>query len=614
MKFSSQREEMRTFIGFLIPITKKQQILLSICLILTVTFISLSPSLENDFVNWDDDSYVTENPLIMELSWNSIKEIFSQYLMGHYHPLTLLSYALEFHFFKLNPLAYHVTNLILHLMNALLVFLMILMLKGGILTSLVVSLLFGIHPLHVESVIWISQRKDVLYTFFFLGSLVAYLHYSKTKTVKAYLLSFLLFVLSLLSKSMAVSLPVIMVLCDFLLQQKFDRKCLIEKMPFFITAFIFGMIALSALGLSQPDDPKPPFSLINTMLVMSEALVFYVSKLILPANLSSFYPYIKGEAPWASVSLLIILGFLMVGVFFIITGKYRKIIFGLLFFLTVLLPILPLRVVADRYTYVSSIGVFFLFGEGFSWLFSRIQRDSRWIRTLPVVALIGVLGIFSFLTWERGQVWKESVTLWDDVLKKYPHSPKAYLNRGQGYSDRGEYDKALSDYTKAIEINPRYVEAYYNRANVHGKREEFNQALSDYTKAIEINPKYAEAYYNRGNVYMKREEFDQAISDYTKAIEINPQYVEAYMNRGTVYLFKEEHERSLSDLKKAIEIYPRYAAAYLNLAMAYEKIGRPWEAIQAYKGFIKNARPHYTDYIPAVQERIRLLSGEKNFF
>ncbi len=150
---------------------KKQQIILSICFILTITFISFSPSLKNDFANWDDNFYVTENPLIMELSWKSIKTIFNQYYIGHYHPLTLLSYSLEYYFFKLNPLVYHLTNLILHLMNGLLVFLMILMLKGGVLTSLVVSLLFGIHRLQVESVVWISERKDVLYTFFFLGSL-----------------------------------------------------------------------------------------------------------------------------------------------------------------------------------------------------------------------------------------------------------------------------------------------------------------------------------------------------------------------------------------------------------------------------------------------------------
>lgn len=588
---------------------KKQQIILSICLILTITFISFSPSLKNDFANWDDNFYVTENPLIMELSWKSIKTIFNQYYMGHYHPLTLLSYSLEYYFFKLNPLVYHLTNLILHLMNGLLVFLMILMLKGGVLTSLVVSLLFGIHPLQVESVVWISERKDVLYTFFFLGSLIVYLHYLKTQSVRTYLLSFFLFILSLLSKSMAVTLPVVMFLCDFLLHRKFDRKCLVEKIPFLVTVFIFGMIALFAQGPGRTIGPKPSFSLIKTIFVVSEALASYISKLILPVKLSCLYPFIKGEGPWPYVYVLVILGILIAGILLIIFGKYKKIIFGLLFFLVTLLPVLPLKIVADRYTYVPSIGIFFVFGDGFSWLYSRSLRDSRMMRTIVAVVLIGILGIFSFLTWERGQVWKESVALWDDVLNKYPDLPKAYIHRGHGYSERKQYDQAISDFTKALEINPRYAEAYYNRGIIYGKRGLFDQAISDYTIALEINPRFAVAYYNRGNAYAKRGLFDQAISDYTKALEINTQYAEAYNNRGTIYLAKGEYEQAISDLKKTIGINSRYASAYFNQALAYEKVGRIWEAIQAYKGFIKNAEPQQSQHIEIARERIKELSS-----
>ncbi len=173
------------------------------------------------------------------MSWRNIETIFDSIYMGHYHPLTLLSYSLEYRFFKLNPFAYHLTNLILHLMNGLLVFWLIWMLKGGVLTSLVVSLLFGIHPLHVESVAWISERKDVLCSFFFLGSLVVYLTYLKTRRMRAYFLSLFLFLLSLLSKSMAVTLPLVLVLCDTLLDRKFDRKCSDRKDPLFGNGLYF---------------------------------------------------------------------------------------------------------------------------------------------------------------------------------------------------------------------------------------------------------------------------------------------------------------------------------------------------------------------------------------
>jgi len=593
---------------------KKHIIVLSLYLILAITFFSFYPSLKYGFVNRDDNFYVTENPLIKELSWENIKTIFSHPFMGHYHPLTLLSNSLEYHFFKLNPLVYHLTNLILHLMNGLLVFLMTFMLKGGVLTSLVVSLLFGVHPLHVESVVWISARKDVLYTFFFLGSLILYLHYQKTQSVRTYLLSFILFILSLLSKSMAVTLPVVLLLCDYLLHRKFDRKCLIEKIPFLITALIFGISAFLAQGTGRTIGPKPSFSFINMIFVMSEALVFYVSKLILPIKLSCLYPFIRGDSPWRYVYMLFILGFLIGGVLLIIWGKNRKTIFGLLFFLVTLLPILPLKIVADRFTYVPFLGIFFIFGEGFSWLYSRSQRDSRLMRTLFSIVLIGIIGVFSFLTWEGSQVWKDSIALWGNVIKKYPNLPKAYASRGEAYSEIGQYDQAIKDYTQALEINPKYAEAYYDRGNTYVKRGLLDQAISDYTKALEIDPRHAKAYYNRGNAYAKRELLDQAISDYTKALEANTQYVEAYTNRGSIYLTRGEYEKAISDFKKAIGINSRYAIAYYNQALAYEKIGRIWDAIQAYRGFIKNARPHYADHIPYAQERIRELSGGKTLF
>ena len=246
----------RNQILFPIRKMKNHKIILSLCLILAILAISLFPSLKNDFINWDNQQYTTKNKTITELSWRNIETIFDRTYMGHYHPLTLLSYSLEYRFFKLNPFAYHLTNLILHLLNGLLVFWLILMLKGGVLTSLVVSLLFGIHPLHVESVAWIFERKDLLYSFFFLGSLIVYLAYLKTRGVRYYALSLFLFLLSLFLKSMAVTLPFVLVLCDTLLHRKIDRKCLIEKIPFLVTAFIFWNHGSLRSRITRNNEPK----------------------------------------------------------------------------------------------------------------------------------------------------------------------------------------------------------------------------------------------------------------------------------------------------------------------------------------------------------------------
>ena len=593
-----------------ISIMKKRALIISICLILAVTFISFFPSLENDFVNRDDNLYVTNNSLITELSWENIKTIFSTSYMGHYHPLTLLSYSMEYLFFKLNPFIYHTTNLLLHLCNSLLVFWLIFMLTGSLLTSLVVALFFGIHPMHVESVVWISERKDVLYSFFFLGSMISYLFYRRTKEMRYYYLLFFLFVLSLLSKAMAITLPFVLLLCDYLLNRKFDRNLLIEKAPFFIIAFCFGLIAIFAQGPIRGTEQANPLSLFNKSFIFSSILVFYLTKIISPVKLSCIYPPIREIiTPWPYIFLYLptMAGFLIVCL--ILIKKTKNIIFGLLFFLVTMIPVLPLKIVSDRYTYIPYIGIFFILGEIFSWLYRGIIRDSRMMRTLLSIVLVGIIGIFSFLTWERSQVWRDSIALWDDVINKYPNILKAFAARGEAYSEIGQYDQAILNYNKTLEINPRYVEAYYNRGNAYRKKDLLDQAILDYTKALEIKPEYAEAYYNRGNAYAKKGLLDQAIMDYNRAIEINANYVEVYTNRGSVYYAKRQFEQAISDFSKAIEINPRYAIAYFNKALACEMTGRPWDAVKAYKDFIKNAEPHQSLQIGIAREKIKELSS-----
>jgi len=556
---------------------KNHKIILSLCLILAIPAISFFPCLKNDFLNWDDPQYVTENKMITELSWRNIETIFDSIYMGHYHPLTLLSYALEYRFFKLNPFAYHLTNLILHLMNGLLVFWLMMMLKGGVLTSLAVSLLFGIHPLHVESVAWISERKDLLCSFFFLGSLVVYLTYLKTRGMRFYFLSLFLFLLSLLSKSMAVTLPLVLVLCDYLLDRKFDRKSLIEKIPFWVIAFIFGIIASFALRSSGMVDPKSSLSFLKNIFIMSEVLTSYFSKLILPIKLSCLYPSIQGiGGVWSYVSLTTIIGFLIAG---ILLGRYNKTItFGTLLFFITILPVLPVRIMADRYIYIPSIGLFFIAAEGFYWLYRSKLEPIKIVKPIFAILLIGILGTFSFLTWERCQVWEDSISLWSNVLKNYPSLQIAYNNRGTAYLRRGDYDKAIFDYDQALRINPNFFKKAYD------------------------------LYDNRGSAYLMKGDYERAIADYDQALRIKPNDANSYHNRGTAYLYKGDPEKAIADFNKALEINPGYAETYFNKALACEKIGHFKEAIEAYRGFIENVPPQHVTYINYAKKRVRELS------
>ena len=309
---------------------------------------------------------------------------------------------------------------------------------------------------------------------------------------------------------------------------------------------------------------------------MSEVLTSYFSKLILPIKLSCLYPSIQGiGGVWSYVSLTTIIGFLIAG---ILLGRYNKTItFGTLLFFITILPVLPVRIMADRYIYIPSIGIFFIAAEGFYWLYRSKLKPIKIVKPILAILLIGILGTFSFLTWERCQVWRDNISLWSNVLKNYPNIPIAYNNRGTEYLRRGDYDKAISDFNEALRIDPDYIKARY-------------------------------LYDNRGTAYFLKGDYERAIADYDQALRIKPNDALAYHNRGTAYLYKEDFEEAIADFNKALEINPEYAETYFNKALACEKIGHLQEALESYRGFIENASPQYAPYIEHSNKRINVLS------
>ena len=589
---------------------KHIKVILPVCFILGISFLTLSPCLKNGFVNLDDQRYVTENRWIMDPSWKILKSIFSQFYAGHYHPLTLLTYSLEFYLFKLNPLPYHATNLFLHLLNTLLVFCVIRRLRSDLLTSSVAALLFSIHPLHVESVAWISQRKDLLYSLFFLGSWICYLRYREKEKSSDYLLSLILFVLSVLSKSMGVTLPVVLLLSDYLLHRPFNKKIFFEKVPFFVLSILFGIIAFFARAHAETGGPDS-LSLFQQLLSFNFILFFFLSKLILPVGLSCYYPYFKPAG--LSLGNMLFYPLVVTCLFFIgvLSSRWsRKIPFGLLFLLVTLLPVLPLRIFAERYTYLPYTGIFYIIGEGLSSLLTGRFRSAKMARTFLLILFTGVIITLITLSYQRCRIWKDSLTLWNDVLRNYPDFLTAYHHRGTTYLDMGEYEKAISDYqrvlktdpdhpkiysvyhnlgaayhnrrefdqaiyyySKSVKNKPDYFLAYHHRGLIHMERKEFQRALEDFNKVIEINPGFAEAYYNRGNVYMETNRPDQAISDYARAIGINPKFYPAYYNRGVLYAREGLHDQAIADYHRAILIHPGYAEAYANRGVSYFQKG-----------------------------------------
>ncbi|MDD5097124.1 MAG: tetratricopeptide repeat protein [Candidatus Omnitrophica bacterium] len=553
---------------------KNYQIILVVGLILIVIFAVFSPCLKNNFVGWDDDQYVTDNIVIQNFSWPGVGEIFRSFFVGNYQPVTILSYFVEYKFFKLDSAGYHLTNLILYLLNCLLVFWLIYLLTRKISISSLTALLFGLHPLHVESVAWVSERKDVLYGLFFLTALVCYCYYlRKPKIRRYYYLTLILFILAILSKAMAITLPLVLFLFDYANNRKADKGMFIEKIPFFILSFIFGVVAVIAQYSIQAVRSENFTSFLPRITIPSYSIIFYLNKIFAPVNLSCLYPYsgIKDISPF--LYSLVIFIILLVAV--IISAKFtKKIVFGSAFFLIVILPVLQFvpiggAIVADRYVYIASLGIFYILAEGVFWLFTKKTKHPRLLQCLILAILIAVISVLAALTWKRCHVWNNGISLWNDALSKYPDIITAHNNRGIDYLEQGDVAQAISNFDRIIENQPNFEEAYNNRGIAYKARGNIAQAISDYNKAIELKPSYAEAFDNRADAYLEQGNIAQAMADYSKAIEINPKFIAAYCSRGTVYSQQGNFTQAIADLSRAVDLNPSLAEAYNNRAIAY---------------------------------------------
>jgi protein O-mannosyl-transferase len=429
---------------------------LTIAVILLFTFIAFFPSLKNDFLKtWDDQAYVTNNELIKNLSGNSILKIFKEDrgLYANYHPLTTLSLAVNYHFSKTDPFGYHLTNLLLHLLNTLLVFSFIYgITKRNTAIAAVTALLFGLSPVHVESVAWISERKDVLYAFFFLASLVAYLNFLRRSDWKWYGLSILLFLCSLLSKAMAASLPLVLILVGFLENRRWNWKLIPDKIPFFAMAIVFGLYAVriqsegNAIG-------GVIFPFVMRVFHACYGFTAYILKTFLPYGLSAFYPYPYPliNATWVTDTIppVFYLTFITTtaiffgAVYCIASGKKNLVVpgFGLLFYactIALVLQFLPVgrAIMADRYAYIPSVGLFFTAGH-----FAGILYYKKAFR-IPVLAVVALYaGFMFFLTREQSKVWENDETLWTNVVRNYPNDNRialAYANRANYFQSVGK--------------------------------------------------------------------------------------------------------------------------------------------------------------------------------
>ena len=608
----------------------KQKQWTTLAALAVVTFVVFLPSLKCEFTNWDDGTYVTENPMIWKLNGESLKEIFTKPISLNYHPLTMLSLAIDYTFDKLNPYYYHLNNVLIHILNVLLLFIFTRMFVEGYnrrsasetfrpdpyTVALITSALWAIHPMRVESVTWVAERKDVLYMLFFFLSMIFYLRFIEEKKTTWMIFCFVLFICSCLSKGMGVVLPIILVLIDWFygnaksIKQIFQS--VLKKAHFFVASAVFGVIAfeiqshgaIAAMGT---------FTLFQRLTFGCYGFIMYIWKLILPINLSAFYPYPFTDAQGNIPAIYYASPFLVLALAIALFVLYKKkepvgkiLVFGFAFyFISVALVLQFISVgsviMADRYAYASYTGLFFMIGYFFDYVKKKFAPS---VSTALAAGLIVVGGYFSYLTYERTKVWTNAATLWTDAMGQFPFIEIAYENRGIYYKDHNQLDKMLKDYEFVTQkLNSRNEKIWSNLGNLYGLMKEFDKSLNAYSKAIEYNPANSSTYLNRAITFSMMGKYAEALPDFDRSLELEPNVALTYKNRAYTLMQLGDYDKSVSDYDKAIQLNVYDTLSYLNRGISRFNAKKFPEALEDFKTFIakspNNAQAYFNASISA---------------
>ncbi len=527
----------------------------------------------NQLTNWDDPTYITNNPLIKNISWLHVKRIFTETYFANYQPLQILSYAIEYHFFGLNASGYHWVSLLMHVVNTALVYGLGYQLCKQPFVAFLMALFFGIHPMHVESVAWAAERKDLLYTLFFIASLIAYIKYVQQNLQVRYLVAaFVLFMLSVFSKTMAVSLIPVLFLTDWYLNRKWQWRLLFEKIPFIILAVVMGFIATTNAIETGSVDNDIFYSQLDRFFFGAYNLILYAVKLIIPFGLSGYYQYpdlANGGIPMHYYFGAILVLVLAAAVFYSV--RYQKhLFFGAGFFvcgLALVLQIFPVgpTIFSERYSYIPSIGLYYVLAL-FIYKYVVAGKSSN-AKYITYVA-IGIYAVWLIkITRQRCEVWFDSISFWTDVIKTNEKIPVAYNNRGNEYKTRENFVLAIPDLRKAIELKPNYMEPHAILGDIYRQQAKYDSALIFLNKALVFDPKSSSALVNRGIVHAITGKTDSARFDFDNALKYKPEMFEAYGNRGNLNAMEKKFDAALADYEMGIKINPDFRDAYRNLGL-----------------------------------------------
>ena len=616
-------------------VLKKKYTYLIVIFLIVASCASFSRIASNDFINYDDPECITENNHIQSgFNPESIKWAFTSFDFFYWQPITWLSHMLDWSLFGANASGHHFVSLLLHIGAVIFLFLFLNKATNYIWPSAFAAAFFALHPLRVESIAWAAERKDVLSMFFGMACIFTYAFYVERPKLSKYILCLILFVLALMSKPMMVTLPFLLMLLDYwplgrwqkaMNEQqagnKFNsvRNLISEKIPFILASIASSIITFygqNKIGAVAPAEGLPFLKRGFNAIISYGA---YLEKTFWPVDLAVFYPYEIFLPLWKIIVFALIL--MLITIMVIYSMKKLPFLFvGWFWYLGSMIPLIGLiqagsQAMADRHTYLPSIGIAVMFAWSIPFLFKR--EDIRKKILLP--AAIAVLAILAVLTWKQCSYWKNSITLWNHALNVTKNNYIAhnnlgialfdegkmkeaidqynkvlmmpyhiltsdndhlnsfyggiYSNRGKAYAELGLYQYAFEDYNKSISLNPKNASLYNSRGFTYAKLNQFQRAIEDFSEAIRLRPDFAYYYNDRGNSYNKLGQYQSALDDYTKAIRLKPDYADAYNNRGTIYGMSRQYQRAIDDFNKVISIKRDYADAYNNRGITYFKQG-----------------------------------------
>lgn len=547
------------------------------------TFVVYAQTSRHAFLHYDDNVYVTDNPHIQTGGlWKTVGWALTTGYAANWHPLTWLSHWLDYQLYGLNPAGHHLTNVILHMANTVLLFLLLHRMTGALWRSAFVAALFALHPLHVESVAWVAERKDVLSAFFWFLTMWAYVRYAERPRAGRYLVVVVLFGLGLMAKPMLVTLPFVLLLLDYWPLARLGhntgrlareaKTCVIEKIPLFALSAVSSGITLIAQhrGGAMSGMEHLPFSSRAANAVVS--YVAYMIKMVWPTGLASPYPHPEHTLPaWhVAGSALVLILFSLVTARQVRRRPYALI--GWLWFLGALVPVIGLiqvgnQAMADRYTYVPLIGLFIVV----AWGLRDLMGNRRMARTVVATGSGIALALLAALTWAQVGYWRNDAALFSHAVAVTRGNYVAHNNLGNALDQMGRTDEAIRHYQQALAIRPNHVRAYVGLGNALFKKRLPQEAMRAYLKALELRPDHAPAHINLGYLLVMNGQVEQGMQHLLRAVEIEPENPEAHNNLGVAFGVQQRLDEAIAEFSAAIALRPNYPEARQNLELALMK-------------------------------------------